>query len=624
MRSGLAVELAVPALDRAPDRVPVRVPRVQSPPRDVPDGSVRRFRIRYRWVGIVAVVFAILATGVGRRPIVNPGGWPLVAKFWRAALHPTLRSSYLAQTGRALITTTSYAILGTALSLGFGVVGGVLLSQRAWSRTIRSGRAALVTHVLRVVLAVPRGVHEAVWALLLLSVLGRDPIVAVLAIGIPYGAITAKVYADILDESVSRQHRGLRASGAGRLQSLLYGTLPASAPELVSYAFYRFECAVRAAVVLGMVGAGGIGFQLSQSFQGLAYREMWTSLYALIAIGALAEWVSARVRRTALTACGPVDRSALATALGRARPMRATLVAGALMAIAAWWYLAPSLSMLWSDRTRQRINRWVGESLPPKLPRGGWRELGQAAAATLHVSFLAVIGATLVAIPLALLAARSGRPPRSTVSAVSAGLAPSTGFALSAGSGKLRRTAHAVRAGERETMRLRKGLVGDAQLRRVARGAARLLALVSRSIPPTVWALLALFVILPGAVPGAVALGIYTAGVLARLFSESLENADPAPRSVLAAAGAPSVAATAYGLMPVVAPRWAAFTLYRWEVAARDAAVVGVVGAGGLGRLLAEQTAGFAFPRMTTTVLALIAVTMVVDTISSLLRRHLR
>ena len=558
---------------------------------------LRRVRLKLRWVGLVAIVAALLGSGIGRRAVVNPGGWTLFARFWRAAASPTLSRDFLEQSGRALLTTVAYAVLGAGLSLVLGALGGVVLSQRALSRRIRTNELSGLTRVLRMMWAIPRGMHEAVWALLLLSILGRDPLVAILAIGLPYGAITAKVYADMLDESAARQHRTLRAAGAGRLQALVFGTIPSTAPELVSYAFYRFECAVRAAVVLGMVGAGGIGFQLSQSFQGLAYHEMWTSLYVLIGIGAVAEWWSSRVRRQSRSDRGVGRRS---------------LASGAVLVAASWWYLRPGVSSLWSMRTAHRMGRFFQESFPPKLPRGGWNVLLHAALATLHVSFLAIVGATSLAIPLALLAARqrSRRPIHSatdTAAATDVRVAGTAGVGVGVADGTAARPR-------------RRWRVGAGPLRWLA----GFIALVCRSIPPTVWALLALFVLFPGVLPGAVALGIYTAGVLIRLFAESLENADHRPSALAAASGAGRAAALAYGTLPTVAPRWAAFALYRWEVAARDAAVVGVVGAGGLGRLLSEQTAGFAFPRMTTTILSLIAVTILVDAVSSLARSHLR
>jgi phosphonate transport system permease protein len=527
----------------------------RSSPREVNGRSGLVRLIAALTVGLA--VWTVWAAGIGRRRIANPGGWPITAKFLRAAVRPDLSAGFLARTGRAALVTISYGALGTALSLAIGVAGGIAISRSVWRRRLAgSQRIGIPAGIVRLALLVPRGIHEAVWGLLFVNLLGRNPLVAVLAIGFPFGAITAKVYADLIDGRSTEVSRQLRFAGAGRMSALAYGAIPATASDLVSYAFYRFECSMRSAVVLGMVGAGGIGFQLTQSFQGLAYRELWTSIYALIALGLLAELWSAVVR---------ADR----------RGARRWSSIGALaVVVLAWFRLSPHVGSLWSARTRREVARLATKAFPPKLPKGGWRELYDAAATTLQMSFLAIVIAVAVAVPVALLGART-----TTQSS---------------------RRRHGV------------GVM------------ARFVALTARSIPSTVWALVVLFIILPGIVPGAIALGIYTFGVLARLFGEALENADRSASAALRAMGAGTVSSFGYGTLPTLAPIWASFSLYRWEVAAREAAVVGVVGAGGLGRLLGEQTAGFAYAKMFTTIAALVVVTMLVDQLSTAIAKVLR
>lgn len=92
--------------------------------------------------------------------------------------------------------------------------------------------------------------------MLLLQILGLDPLVAVLAIAIPFGAIVAKVFSEILDEPPHAPLGSLLQAGVPSLQALLYGLLPQALPNLLSYSFYRFECSLRSAYVLGLVGAG--------------------------------------------------------------------------------------------------------------------------------------------------------------------------------------------------------------------------------------------------------------------------------------------------------------------------------------------------------------------------------
>ena len=518
------------------------------------------WRRRLWLAGLVAAVgWSLWSAGVGRREIVNPGGWTIFARFWKAAATPDLSGGFLRQTWEGALTTLAFAVLGTALAVSIGVVGGVLSSETWWrrDRARRGGRTSVSRGWLagRAVWGLPRGVHEAVWGLFLVNVLGRDPLVGILAIAIPFGAVTAKVYADLIDESARGQYDALRLAGAGRVASLAYGVFPVVLPDLASYAFYRFECSIRSAVILGMIGAGGIGLQLSLSFQSLRYREMWTLIYALVAISALADVWGASLRRSSSR-----------------RRVGASLRAGAALVVASALHLGPDLGRLASAGTRALLADLAAASFPPSLPAGGWGGLVRRSVETAQMSVLAVAIAAALAVAAAFVAARGG-----------------------GGAG-----------------------------RRATAAAARLLLLVTRAIPPPVWALLALFVLFPGPFPGAVALGVYNFGILGRLMTEVVENLDDRPHAAIAAAGAPRLSAFAYATLPLSLPRFAAYALYRWEVAARETVVVGVVGAGGLGRLLEQQRAAFDYGGMVGTALALVAVSILIDLISAAARRALR
>jgi phosphonate transport system permease protein len=144
-----------------------------------------------------------------------------------------------------------------------------------------------------------------------------------------------------------------------------------------------------------------------------------------------------------------------------------------------------------------------------------------------------------------------------------------------------------------------------------------------RSVPELVWA--ALMVIAAGLGPfaGALALALHTTGVLGRLFAEALENAPPAPEAALADAGSGPVPAFAYGTLPLVLPQWLAYTLYRWEMNIRMAAVLGFVGAGGLGQMLYYHLSIFQQAQAATVLLAVLLLVFAVDAFSSRLRRGL-
>jgi phosphonate transport system permease protein len=139
-----------------------------------------------------------------------------------------------------------------------------------------------------------------------------------------------------------------------------------------------------------------------------------------------------------------------------------------------------------------------------------------------------------------------------------------------------------------------------------------------------VWALVLLFVLVPGPLPGALALAAYNFGILGRLMAEVVENADGRPEAAIRVHGVGYLHSWLYGTWPQVFPRLLAFGLYRWEVAIRETVIVGLVGAGGLGRLLSEQVAAFDWPGVTSTLFALVLLTFLVDVVSARTRRALR
>jgi phosphonate transport system permease protein len=520
-------------------------------------GSVRRYQFRVN--RLLTVVLAALVVswtavhlGFGRRALVNGRGFSELGRFFQAAFQPLISRDLLALAFSGAKVTVAYALLGTILSVGIGLVVGVLITPAR-----RDSRIGPLAWVLRTLLIPVRGTHEVLWALLLLNILGINPLVAVFSIAIPFGAVTARVFSEILEAQPRAPYRALRASGASESVAFLYAILPSALADGTSYTFYRFECAIRAAAVLGVVGAGGLGEQLRLSFLQPNYREMWTFLYSLIALSAAADALSARVRkRSSKTA----QRRTIA---GRTA---ATLVGAAL----AWWVLNISLSTLWSGRTRKLVSEISGAWLPPDLTVEHRRLLWGLMGETLAISIGSIVVSVLFAVPFALMSARG---------------------------------------------------LSKTRTRRVTSSLGRVVLLVSRAIPPSVWAYLSVLVFFPGPLPAAIALGIYNAGVLGRLLGEAIENLDLRPRSALIAAGAPPVTATLYGVVPLAAPTFAGYSLYRWEVAMRETITVGIVAAGGLGAHLNQRLAAFDWQSITATIGALVILTCLVDVVGAVLRR---
>ena len=156
-----------------------------------------------------------------------------------------------------------------------------------------------------------------------------------------------------------------------------------------------------------------------------------------------------------------------------------------------------------------------------------------------------------------------------------------------------------------------------------ARNLARLLLNVLRSVPELVWAALMVLAAGLGPFAGVLALALHTTGVFGRLFGETLENAPRGPELALREAGSGAVAAFAYGMLPLALPQWVAYGLYRWEMNIRMAAVLGFVGAGGLGQMLYFSLSLFQQAQAATVLIAMFGLVLVVDSLSAHVRRGL-
>ncbi len=153
------------------------------------------------------------------------------------------------------------------------------------------------------------------------------------------------------------------------------------------------------------------------------------------------------------------------------------------------------------------------------------------------------------------------------------------------------------------------------------RASARGLLNVLRSIPELVWASLLLIAAGLGPFPGTLALALHTTGVLGRLFAESIENADPGPAQALRVRGVGAVPIFLYATLPQIIPQVISYSLYRWENNIRAAAVLGVVGAGGLGQMLYYHLGLFHMAESCTVLLAMVLLVAVVDALSYFARR---
>ncbi len=550
------------------------------------------------WTGLV--LWSLWMSGLGRSPLINRGGFGLMGQFWLAMFHPAHDAEFLQIIAQAALTTLAFAVCGTALSLLVGFFLGVLCSRLWWQMCWPGAAGRALWMGGRGLLAIPRAIHELIWGLLLLSVLGLDSMVGVLAIAIPFGAITGKVFSEILDETPTAPLEALVNSGVRPVAAFAYGLLPQALPNLLSYGFYRFECSLRSAAVLGIIGAGGLGYQIDISLESLKYEQLWTGFYALILLNGTVDFWSGWLRRQ----MGFVSRMELTQPrrVGNAdhpeNPSKAKNHEKAKKAKTVWlsWSaiaLSIPLSFAYLDidwsrweRSRALFTDLAAQVTPTQVLPNFSFSLVPLALQTVAMSVIAITLAGIGGVIFSFPAAQNFFLP----------------------GGLLRSVGEAKRWG----------------LGHVAMLAARLILLGARAIPAPIFALVILYGMYPSILPGALALALHNFGILGRLMAEVNENVPDGPVRALRSLGASSGSVIAYGILPANLARFLAYILYRWEVCLRETVIVGLVGAGGLGRLMTEQLGSFDYGALAATLSVFVLLTIAVDAVSGWMRTTVR
>jgi len=221
-------------------------------------------------------------------------------QFLKDFFPPVVNQEFLVLVGKETWRTVATATAGMTLALLLAIPL-TLLSTSALSISALSGRMAplpfVFRQVIRFTLILLRSVPELVWALVFVRVVGLGPTAGVLAIALTYGGMLGKVYAEILESGESHASATLMRNGSGRMQAFFYALLPQNAAEITSYTVYRWECAIRSSVVLGFVGAGGLGQQMDNSMKMFNGGEVATMLIVFILLVAFADRVSSWLRK---------------------------------------------------------------------------------------------------------------------------------------------------------------------------------------------------------------------------------------------------------------------------------------------------------------------------------------
>ena len=477
------------------------------------------------------------------------------ANFVGTFFPPKLDAAFLYEVAIAAWQTVAIATLGVALGWLLGVPLAILactqlsVSALATSAEHPKGRMArlpwLIRSAARWLLIALRSVPELVWALLFVRVVGLGATAGVLAIALTYGGMLGKVYAEILDSTDPAPVQAMLRNGSGRLQALLYAATPACAPAWLSYTVFRWECAIRGSIIMGFVGAGGLGQMMDISLKQFAGNEVATLLIVFMLLVGVADWLSRRVKISWLAV---------------------TLLLGACALT-----MPLDIAAFTDPANLARMVEFLRGFIPPETAPVFLHKLGLAALETIAMSAIGTLLACFVGLMLALPASSS---PNNAV-----------GFCL--------------------------------------RWLARLILNFLRAVPELIWALILIIAAGLGPLAGTLALAAHTVGILGRLFADTFDKIPQHGMQTLRHNGANRVQVFLYAQLPQALPQLISYILYRWENNIRAAAILGVVGAGGLGQMLKYHLSLFQMPEAASVILAMLCMIVMVDASSVWLRRKL-
>ena len=282
----------------------------------------------------------------------------------------------------------------------------------------------------------------------------------------------------------------------------------------------------------------------------------------------------------------PHDPAALREKARKTSRASALVLLGSLAALWLWSYRGSEVDMglLFSAEGGGALFEYAARLFPPDLSRKTLADAAAGAWETFAISLMGTLLASVIALSLVFFGSRN--------------------------------LAYAGLLYEMET---RRGLV---LLRRVPYLAARAVLNLLRTVPEMLWALVFVFLVGLGPFPGVLALGVHTGGVLGKLFAEVLEDVDLQPVESLQSTGAGKLQILFYGILPQALPQFVSYTLYRWEVNIRVAAVLGFVGAGGLGQRIHIAISLFLEQQLLTLLMVLYVLVTGVDYLSAYLRRR--
>jgi phosphonate transport system permease protein len=242
------------------------------------------------WLAVLAAVGSALAWSA-RDLQMSIGelvkGLPWIADLVARMLPPNW--SFMQRLVQPVLETVQLAVWGTLLAI-------VLALPLCFLAARNLTPSLLVFHATRQVFNAARGINEIIFALIFVAAVGLGPFAGVLALSVHGAGMLGKFFAEAIEEADPGPVEALRATGARPLQVIIFAVLPQALPAWIAAILYRLEVNLRAATILGMVGAGGIGFELYTSLKLFQYEDTATCVIVILVMVMTADYLSSRLR----------------------------------------------------------------------------------------------------------------------------------------------------------------------------------------------------------------------------------------------------------------------------------------------------------------------------------------
>lgn len=454
--------------------------------------------------------------------------------------------------GGLAVETLLMAVLGTVLA----AIASIPLAFLAARNTTPH---PAVQAVARGVITFCRAMPDLLFAVLFVRALGIGVLPGILALALHSIGMLGKLFADAIEQTDPGPREAVRSTGAGYLREMVNAVVPQVVPSWIGTFVYRIDINLRMSVVLGFVGAGGIGFALQDALRGLIYPRALGIVCVILVIIAAMELITIGVRRALLSPSVSDPR--------RDRIARFTF-SGAVIA-------ATVAALVVLQINPVSLLTWVGPSIdtfarmiPPDFGGLG-PELASAALQTVAIGVLSTALGVVLSIPVGILAARNVTPNA------------------------------------------------------LVYWLARSWILVVRAVPELILAVVFVAALGLGPIAGTCALAIGSVGFLAKLVADAVEEIDPGPMEAVAAVGGGWWKTLFAAVVPQAMPALVGSSLYLLDVNVRTSTILGIVGAGGIGYLLFESIRTLSFDTAGAIVIVIFVIVFAIERMSGWIRSHL-